>query len=148
MQIILLKDFKKIGKTGEIKKVADGYAQNFLIPNKIAIKATDTNIKELKEKKNTESKKYKSELENAKKNKELLEKNNLEIQAKKGESDKLYGAITNKNISEHIKDALNIKIDKKKIILKEPIKKTGSYKVKIKLFDNISANINLSIKGQ
>lgn len=148
MQVILLMDNKKLGKAGEIKKVADGYAQNFLIPNGIAIPATEANLKQLKEKKNTEDVKTRRERDKAINLKSDLERQLLEIHAKKGESDKLYGAITNKNISEEIEKKLNIHIDRKKIIMKEPIKNTGKHKIRIKLFEDIEAELKIEITGE
>ena len=114
MQVIILKDTKNIGKAGEVKKFADGYAQNFLIPNGIAIPATDTNMKKLKEKKSIDNIKIKREKEKALEIKHKIEKEPILINAKTGENEKLYGAITNKNISEEIEKKLTLKIDRKK----------------------------------
>ncbi|MCK9223877.1 MAG: 50S ribosomal protein L9 [Candidatus Muirbacterium halophilum] len=148
MQVIILKDTKNIGKTGEIKKVADGYARNFLIPNGIAIAATPTNIKKLKEQQNVDNAKTNKEKEKAINIKNKIEKNQLIITAKTGESEKLYGAITNKNISEEIEKNFSVIVDRKKIILKEPIKTLGKFSVKIKLYEDVEADLNLKIIGE
>ncbi|MGM0607081.1 MAG: 50S ribosomal protein L9 [Candidatus Muiribacteriota bacterium] len=145
MKIILIKDHSKIGKTGDIKNVASGYASNFLIPNKIAIPATKSNLKQLDNIKKINQSKDEKEKQKALKTKEELEETTLEIKTKTGEKGKLYGAITNKNISDELKKQKKIKMDKKKIIVKEPIKKVGNYTVELKLYPKINANLSVEI---
>jgi len=137
MKIIFIKDYQTKAKKGEIKEVKDGFARNFLIPYGYAIEATEQNLKILKEKEKREEEKRKKKIEYAKEIKNILKEKSLTIQAKAGMDEKLFGAITNEIISEGIKQQLNIEIDKHQIILEEPIKKLGIYKIPIKLGENI-----------
>jgi len=139
MKVIFIKDYQTKTKKGEIKEVKDGFARNFLIPYGYAIEATEENLKILEEKERREEEKKKKKIEYAKEIKNILKEKSLTIQAKAGMDEKLFGAITNEIISEEIKKQLNIDIEKHQIILEEPIKKLGIYKVPIKLGENIEA---------
>ncbi|PLX17191.1 MAG: 50S ribosomal protein L9 [Candidatus Muiribacterium halophilum] len=147
MEVILIKDCKDAGKAGEKKVVSDGYAKNFLIPKGFALPATKSNLAKWKQSKANEKAKHDKEIELAKKHKEELEKKTLTIKTKTGETGKLYGAITNKNISEEIKKSFRFTLDKKKIVLEHPIKEVGNYVVKAKLFEGINANIKVNIES-
>lgn len=146
MDIILIRDHEKIGKEGEIKKVSDGYARNFLIPRGYALPSTDANLKQLKSRKKMAAKKNEKEKQKAIEVKKKLEDRSFSIKVKCGENGKLYGAVTNKKISEALQELNGIAIDRKKIVLKEPIKNTGKYNIEIKLFDDVSANMTLQVE--
>jgi large subunit ribosomal protein L9 len=139
MKVIFLKDYQSKAKKGEIKEVKDGFARNFLIPYGYAIEATEENLKILKEREKREEEKKRKKIEYAKELRNILKESSLTIQAKAGMDEKLFGAITNENISEEIKKQLKIDIEKHQIILEEPIKKLGIYKIPIKLGENIEA---------
>lgn len=143
MKIIFIKDYEGKGKIGEIKEVKDGFARNFLIPYGYALEATEENIRILKEKEKAEELKKKKKIEHAKEMKNFLKEKSITIQVKAGRDEKLFGAITNEIISEEIKKQLNIEIEKHQIILEEPIKKLGIYKVPIKLVEGIDGEIKV-----
>ncbi len=145
MKVIFIKDYQNKGKCGEIKEVKDGFARNFLIPYGYAIEATEENIKFLKEKEMAEENKKKKKIEKAKEIKKIIEEKSITIQAKAGRDEKLFGAITNEIISEEIKKQLNLEIEKYQIILEEPIKKLGIYKIPVKLAENIEGELKVWI---
>jgi len=146
MKVIFLQDVKGKGKKGEVKNVADGYAQNYLIKNGLAIEATSANLKALEAKKKAEAKQAEKELEEAKKLKEKLEKTTIEILAKSGEGGRLFGSITSKQIAEELQKKHQIKIDKRKIELEEPIRALGFTKVPVKLHSEVTATLTVSVK--
>ena len=127
MKVILLEDVKKLGKKDEIIEVSSGYARNFLIPNKKAIVADNVNLNKLEGKKSKESHIKELSLEHAKEIKKIIEKETLVIKAKKGKDDRLFGTITNSEISKELKKKYNVDIDRKKIIVENPIKIVGEY---------------------
>ena len=145
MKVILTQDVKKIGKKGEIINASDGYAKNFLFPKKLAVPADAQNLNELKAKQASDRHKKELETEEAKKIAEQIKKIEITIKAKIGENQKLFGSITSKEISEYIEEVLKIKIDKKKINLKEPIKSLGEFPVEIKLYEGVTLKTTVHI---
>jgi len=145
MKVIFIKDYQGKGKKGEIKEVKGGFARNFLIPYGYALEATEENIKILKEKEQTEELKKKKKIEQAKELRNVLKESSVTIEAKAGRDEKLFGAITSEIISEEIKKQLNIDIEKHQIILEEPIKKLGIYKVPVRLAEGIEGEIKVWI---
>lgn len=146
MKVVLLQDVKSLGKKGELVNVSDGYARNFLFPKSLAKEANAQAMNELK---NAEqSKKYKKETEIAAANlaKAELEGAKFVIKAKAGESGKLFGSITPKEISAEIKRQKKLDVDKRKIILKGDIKTLGEYTAEIKLYTGIAANVEILVE--
>ena len=145
MKVILQQDVKGQGKKGQMVEVSEGYARNFLLPRKLAIVApTDAiNTMNLKEKaRKAEEARMKAEAEaTAEKLKELQ----VKLTAKAGNGGKLFGAVTNKEISEGLKKQFNIDIPKQKLVLDEPIKAYGTYQVKAKLGFEISGTVYVSV---
>ncbi len=144
MKVILLKDVEKLGKEGEIKEVANGYARNFLIPNELAVLATKDQIAKLEEIKEIESKQSEKELVKFQELATQLDGLELEISAKVSEEEKLFGAITNVQIVEKLKEQ-GISVDKEQIKLKDPIKEIGEYEINIQLPHNLEAKIKIII---
>ena len=145
MKVIFLKDVKGKGKKGETKNVADGYAHNFLIKQGLAVEATNANLKGLEAQKNKEQQLAKEELEEAKKLKEVLEKITVELKAKSGNGGRLFGSITSKQISEELKKAHKIQIDKRKMELNDAIRALGYTKVPVKLHSDVTATLNVHV---
>lgn len=138
----MVQDVAKVGKLGSVIKVKDGFARNFLIPNKLAIPATAGNLKKIeqeKEKKNTQLQRAKKDAELIK---EKLEHISLTLPALTQEDEKLYGSITSQDIVAALKEE-NFDIDKNAVILNEPIKSLGIFEVPIKLYPEISATIKV-----
>nr|WP_330369452.1 50S ribosomal protein L9 [Clostridioides mangenotii] len=122
MKVILLKDVKGTGKKGEMKEVSDGYARNFLFPKKMAVAADSTAVKELKEKNKSEEFRAQQEYDNAVLLGKEMEKVSIDIYTKAGEGGRLFGSITSKDIAEQLKKQKDIDVDKRKIVLEEPIR--------------------------
>ena len=144
MEVILKQDVKGLGKAGEKVKASDGYARNFLFPKGLAVEA---NAQALTEYKNSEaSKQHKKDVElaNANEAKAHLDGKSVFIKAKAGQNGKLFGSVTSKDVSEAIKEQLEIDIDKRKINIAD-IKNFGSYKAEVKLYPNISAAITVEV---
>lgn len=145
MNVIFIKDLKGQGKVGDRKNISDGYAKNFLIPKGYAIEATAANINDLKGKKDSEAYKKEQDIKSAEALKKALADLTVIIKSKTGESGKLFGSITSKDISEELKKQHNIDIDKKKIILPDGIKATGVFNVDIKLYPTITGKLSISV---
>jgi large subunit ribosomal protein L9 len=146
MRVIFLKDVKGKGKKGEIKNVADGYAQNFLLKQGLAIEASQANVSTLDAQKKKEEKQAAQELEEAKQLKEQLEKITVELSAKSGEGGRLFGSITSKQIAEELTKKHKIKIDKRKIEMDDAIRSLGYTKVPVKLHYEVTATLNVHVK--
>lgn len=145
MKVILLQDVKSLGKKDAIVEVSDGYGQNYLLPRKLAVAATAGNMNEVKQRKDSLDNKAKRELAAAKDYAEKLNEKVVSINAKVGENGKLFGAISNKDIQDAIKAQYGLDVDKKKIVLNDPIKNVGSYDVEIKLYTGVSAKIIVKV---
>lgn len=146
MKVILLKDVKGTGKKGEMKEVSDGYARNFLFPKKLAVLADNTAIKELKEKNKSQEIKAQKEYEAAVELGKKMEEMNIAIYSKAGEGGRLFGSITSKDIAEQLKKQHEIEVDKRKILLDEPIRVLGSRFVEIKIHQKVVTKIRVDVK--
>jgi len=145
MKVILLQDVKGTGKKGEVKEVAEGYARNFLIPRKLAQPATEGNLNALIEQKRLETKKKEEELKRAKELSARLEEITVQLRTKAGEGGKVFGSITSKQISQALKQQHQLHVDKKKIMLNEPIRSLGVTKVPIKLHPEVTATLSVQV---
>ncbi|WP_026695837.1 50S ribosomal protein L9 [Peribacillus kribbensis] len=148
MKVIFLKDVKGKGKKGEVKNVADGYAQNFLIKQGLAVEANTAQVATLTAQKKKEEKEAENQLIEAKKQKEEMEKLTVELLAKSGEGGRLFGSITSKQIAEELQKKHGIKIDKRKIELEDAIRTLGHTKVPVKLHSEVTATLTVSVKEQ
>ena len=146
MKVILLKDVKGTGKKGEVKEVSDGYARNFLIKKGVAVEASQANMKELDEKEKSKERKALIEYEEAVLLGKQMEEINIQIEVKAGEGGRLFGSITSKEIAEQLKKQKNLDIDKRKILMDEPIRTLGSTVVEIKLHQKVTTKIMVDVK--
>ncbi len=147
MKVILLEDIKGVGKKDEVINASDGYARNFLFPKKKAIPADNGNMSRLNDKKASQAHKKELELNEAKEIANKIDKIELKLKVKAGENGKIFGGVTNKEISEELKKAENLDIDKKKIILKENIKNIGRFNVDIKLYEGVTAKLTVIVEA-
>lgn len=145
MKVILQQEVKKLGKKGDIIEVSEGYARNYLLPQKLAILATNNNINTVKLQKDAEARKQQRILDEAKLLAAQLAKVEVTIPVKLGEGGKLFGSVTAKDIAEALLTAHRLEIDKRKIELKESIKTLGTYPVTIKLHPEVSTRIQVHI---
>lgn len=145
MKVILLADVKGKGNKDQVIDVADGYARNYLIAKKLAVEATPNAINELKGREAAKQHKYDTEKAAAVKIAEQLKDINLVIPRKAGVDNKLYGAITTKEIVQQLKQEHHIELDKKKLSMETPIKAFGTYKINAKLFSDVATTITVQV---
>lgn len=145
MKVILLEDVKALGKKGEVVNVSDGYARNFILKQKKGVEANAANLNTLKLQKANDEKVAKENFEAAKAMAEKLSASPVEIRVKTGEGGKLFGAIATKEIAAALKDQHGLEVDKKKIVLDEPIKELGTHIIKVKLHKDVSAELAVKV---
>ena len=145
MKVILLKDVKAQGKKGELVNVSDGYARNYLFPQKLAIEADAQAMNELKNREASKKHKIEVEVAEAKALAAKIKETQLEIKTSCGADDRLYGAITSKDIADALEKQYGIVLDKRKISLDKPIKSCGSYELDVRLYTDISEKLKVSI---
>ncbi|MCR6108533.1 50S ribosomal protein L9 [Salipaludibacillus agaradhaerens] len=144
MKVIFLKDVKGKGKKGEVKNVSEGYARNYLLKNNLAVEANKGNMKTLEKKQESAERQAEEELNEAQAFKEKLEGMTVELKAKAGEGGRLFGAVTNKQIAERLKK-MNMKVDKRKIEMDEPIRSLGYTNVTIKVHPKVIATLKVHV---
>jgi len=147
MKVILLQDIKSVGKKGDVIEASDGYARNFLFPRKLAQEASESNMHILNNKRENERKQKLAELEAAQKLAGELKGKEIKIKAKTGDSGKLFGAITSKDVAQLIKEQYKIEIDKKKIVM-DTIKLAGGYEIDVKIYPEVSTKMKVIIVPQ
>lgn len=148
MELILIKDIDRLGKSGDQVKVKDGYARNFLIPKNLALEATPHNLRVIQQKKENRIARDKSEKMKALELAERLVAVSCTISMSAGEDDKLFGTVTSGHVAEAFEKAEGIILDKKKITIPTPINKLGVYAAFIKLHPEVTQKIKLwVIKG-
>ena len=145
MEIVLLEDVKALGKKGQIVTVNDGYARNFILPKKLGAEATSKNLNDLKLKKANDAKLAAEILAAAKELAAKLDESKVTLSIKAGEGGRAFGSVSNKEISKAITDQLGLEIDKKKIVLNDPIKSIGSFEVPIKLHKDVTARLAVKV---
>ena len=145
MNIVLLEDVKALGKKGEVVKVNDGYARNFILPKKLGVEATPKNLNDLKLQKANEAKVAAEQLAAAKELGKQLEEASVTLSIKAREGGRAFGSVSSKEIGKAIGDQLGLEIDKKKIVLNDPIKSIGSFEVPIKLHKDITTRLAVKV---
>jgi len=148
MEVILLQDVKSLGKKGELVKVNDGYARNFILPKKLGIEANAKNLNDLKLQKLAEEKKQKEIFEEAVALGKEIESKTLVLTIKSGEGGRTFGSISTKEIANGLKNQFNIEIDKKKLLLSDPIKNIGMHTVGVKLHPKVTAELKVKVSEQ
>lgn len=143
MKVILKQDVKGLGKKEDMVNVSDGYARNFLFPRGLAAEASASNINVMNTKKEAEKSKKDRELAHAKELAGKVGQTTVVIKSKAGENGKLFGSITSKDICDKLKADFNLDIDKKKLVLPEPIKSLGTTEVEVKLYPEVSAKLTV-----
>ncbi len=148
MEVILLQDVKSLGKKGELVKVNDGYARNFILPKKLGIEANAKNLNDLKLQKIAEEKKQKEILDEAIALGKEIESKTLVLTIKSGEGGRTFGSISTKEIATGLKSQFNIEIDKKKLLLNDPIKNIGMHTVGVKLHPKVTVELKVKVSEQ
>ncbi len=146
MKVILLQDVKGKGKKGQMLEVSDGYARNFMLPKKIAIEATPDAINTMRMNDKAAAEKAAKERAKAMEISKKLRELTVTVTAKGGGAGKLFGSVTNQEIADALKAATGITLDKRKIVISDPIKNVGTYTVTCKLGYEISAPLTVKIQ--
>ena len=145
MEVVLLEDVKALGKKGQIVKVNDGYARNFILPKKLGIEATSKNLNDLKLQKANADKIAAEQLQAAKDLAAELAEKSITLSIKAGEGGKAFGSVSSKEITKAIQDQLGMEIDKKKLVLPEPLKTFGTHEVPIKLHRDVTGKLAVKV---
>ncbi|HSR29087.1 MAG TPA: 50S ribosomal protein L9 [Anaerolineae bacterium] len=148
MEVLLLKDVDRLGEAGEIKRVSDGYGRNYLIPNGLAVMATPGAIKQAEKKRQAVVRRHDKELSQAQALAQILDGETVTFQARAGESDRLYGSITNVNIADALEEKIGQEVDRRKIDLEEPLKELGTHAVTIRLAPGAEAKVTVVIERE
>lgn len=148
MKVILTEDVKSLGKKGEIVNVNDGYARNFILKTGKGIEANAKNLNDLKLKRANDDKIAKEQHEAAKELGAKIEAGKIEVAIKTGEGGKAFGSVSSKEIAAEVEKQMGLTIDKKKIVLKEPIKALGTFNVPIKLHPKVTAELTVNVKEE
>lgn len=147
MEVILLQDVKSLGKKGEIVKVSDGYARNYILPKKLGVEANKQNLYELKLQKDAEERRQKEILEEAMELAKKLEAAKVTLKIKTGEGGRTFGSVSTKEIAAALSEQANLQIDKKKIQLPEAIKSAGTFMVAVKLHPKVTAELKVVVEA-
>jgi large subunit ribosomal protein L9 len=147
MKVFLREDVKSLGKIGEVVTVSDGYARNYLLPKKLAVEANTKNIREFEHHKKALQERAAKIRADYKSLADRLSALSLTIKARAGEEEKLFGSVTNMDIAEAFREAGH-DVDKKKIVLDEPIKRLGEYTVEVKIDADVSAQVKVNVVAE
>jgi len=148
MEVILLEDVKSLGKKGQIVKVSDGYARNYILPKKLGVEANPKNLNELKQQKAKEDRIAAQQLEAAKELAAKVEAKAVKVAIKTGKEGRTFGAVSSKEISAAVKEQLGLDIDKKKMKLEESIKSLGTFEVLCKLHKDVTAKLKVVVEEE
>lgn len=143
MQVILLEDVKSLGKKGEIVKVNDGYARNYILPKKLGLEANNKNLNDLKQQKAKEERLAREKLAAAQQFADELKTKEIVVRIKTGEGGRSFGSISSKEIVAEAKKQYGLELDKKKVVLAEPIRAVGVYFVKVKLHPEVTGELKV-----
>lgn len=145
MKVILLQDVKSLGKKGEIVNVSDGYARNMILPKKLGVEATGKNLNDLKLQNQHAQKVAQENLEQAQKMAENLNDKIVEVKIKAGDNGRVFGSVSTKEIAEAAKKQFDLELDKKKLVLADPIKALGTYEVGVKLHPKVTGTLRVKV---
>jgi len=148
VKVILTEDVQGLGSIGDVTDVAQGYANNFLIPRKLAVPATTGNVKHWEDKRSWIVKREAASRAEAEQIAAKIEGTTLKIVSKTGEEGRLYGSVTVKDIAAVILEDLKIEVDRKKILLPEPIKTAGQHEATVRIYKDVDAKITIDVVGE
>ena len=144
MKVVLKQDVKKLGKKGELVETSDGYARNFLFPKGLAVEANAQSLTELRNREQSNQHKIDTEIAAANASKDKLQGKTVKLTAKAGQNGKIFGSVTAKEVAAEISKQFGVTVDKRKITM-DDIKNFGSYKIEVKLYTNISAEMTVMV---
>ncbi len=144
-QAILLEDVESLGEKGAIVDVSNGYLRNFLLPRKLAESATKGSIEQAAKRREAAERDAREAVDRARENAELLGKTVLTIPQQAGDDGRLFGSVTSQDIVDAIRDARGISIDKRKVLLEDPIKSVGTHMVTVEVADGVTATVKTMV---
>jgi large subunit ribosomal protein L9 len=147
MEVILRETIDNLGRAGQVVKVADGYARNYLLPRKLAYPATEGNRKVIEFERQSLLRKESKQKEDAEKLQQMLEKVEITIRRKVGEQNMLYGSVTNADVADEL-EKKGFQIEKRKIHMDDHIKEIGEYSIPIRLFKDVTAHVKLTVSQE
>lgn len=147
-EVMLLKDIKRLGRAGDIKRVKDGYARNYLIPRGLAVVATKGASAQARERLSAESRRRETKLATDSSVAGVIDQVSLTFVVKAGETGTLYGSVTNADIAAKLEEQTGEAVDKRKVLLEQPIKELGTYPVKVKLGAELSPTITVVVEAE
>jgi large subunit ribosomal protein L9 len=147
MKVLFKKDVPDVGKAGQVKEVADGYARNYLIPRGLAVAATPAALKQVADVQAAAARRASEEEQAARTLKERLEAQPIVLEAKAGSQGRLYGSITTTDIAAAVQRQLGATIDRREIEIGEPIRQVGSYQVSARLHHGIAAKLTVEVRA-
>ena len=145
MKVILIEDVKSLGKKGQLVEVNDGYARNFILAKKLGLEATPKNLNDLKLQKANEAKVAAEQLAEAKALAAKIDELSVTVSIKAGEGGRTFGSVSTKEIAKAAADQLHLDIDKKKMVLTDPIRSLGTFEVPIKLHKDVTAKLRVKV---
>jgi len=147
MEIILRETIDNLGRAGQVVKVADGYARNYLLPRKLAYRATPGNLKVIEFERESLVRKDAKQKEDAEKLQQMLDALEITIRRKVGEQNALYGSVTNSDVAEEL-EKKGFEIEKRKIHMDDHIKTLGEFSIPIRLFKDVTAHVKLKVEPE
>ena len=146
MKVVLLKDVKNVGKRDDILTVSDGYARNFLFPQKLAAEATPGVLKEIQRKRAAQDAREAEQLAEAKQKAEALKNKVISLEVKCGEKGRLYGSVTTAEVADALEKQHGVKVDKRKIDIGEPIREIGIRTISVWLYSGVTTPMKLDVQ--
>lgn len=145
MKVILLQDVKSLGKKGDVVNVSDGYARNMILPKKLGVEANAKNLNDLKLQHRHADRVAEEQLANAKHLAEELTDKTVEVKIRAGEGGRAFGSVSTKEIAAAAAQQLQLELDRKKMVLTEPIKALGTYEISIKLHPKVTGTLRVKV---
>lgn len=145
MKVILLEDVKALGKKGDIVNVSDGYARNAILPKKLGVEATSKNLNDLKLQNQHADKVAAENLEHAKELAKVVAEKKVVVKIKAGEGGRIFGSVSTKEIAQAAREQTGLELDKKKMVLADPIKALGTYEIPVKLHPKVTAKLSVQV---
>ncbi|GAB6877404.1 50S ribosomal protein L9 [Thermaerobacter litoralis] len=148
MKVVLLQDVKGLGRKGDIKDVADGYARNFLLPKGLAREATREVLNQIQQQEAARQRRAQQELNQARSIAARLEGRTVEVRARAGEGGRLFGSVTSQDIVEALQRAFGVQVDRKRVELPEPLRQLGSYPVQLRLHPEVTCRVTVVVRPE
>jgi large subunit ribosomal protein L9 len=148
MKVVFTEDVVNVASAGDVKDVASGYARNYLLPKKLAVVATDAELKKLEVQRQAGARREARTEQEAESVAQVLQETTIVLKVRAGEGERIYGSVTSADIADEIKKSTGHEIDKRKIELEEPIRELGSHVVPVKLSKNVIASVTVAVEQE